>query len=275
MAMAGLAGLLLPLAAFGLFELLSRRLYQSNQLQDTSQLTVVSEIAALPARPLLSYGGAVRRYLKDRAIFEESVESLRSILCVSPEWADAQVLAISSAVSGEGKTSLASQLATGWARHGEARTLLIDGDVRDPDIYSIFGVASSPGLVEVLSGNCEQDAAIVHWEENLDILPAGSLIGSPHRLFEGQTFAGLIEKLRKNYDRIVLDAAPLLSASEVLPMLKAVDGVLLCARKDHSKAAQVKLARERLERAGIQRVGGVFGGLSCHSYAFQYGEYTS
>jgi capsular exopolysaccharide synthesis family protein len=274
MAMAGLAGLFLPLAAFGLFELLSRRLYQSNQLQDTSQLTLVSEIAALPSRPLLSYGGAVRRYLKDRAIFEESVESLRSILSVSPEWADAQVLAVSSAVSGEGKTSLASQLATGWARHGEARTLIIDGDVRDPDIYSIFGVASSPGLVEVLSGNCEHEAAIVHWEENLDILPAGTLIGSPHRLFEGQAFAALLEKLRKSYDRIVLDAAPLLSASEVLPMLKAVDGVLLCARKDHSRAAQVKLARDRLERAGIQRVGGVFGGLSCHSYAFQYGEYT-
>jgi capsular exopolysaccharide synthesis family protein len=274
MAMAGLVGLVLPLGAFGLFELLSRRLYQSNQLQDTSQLTLVSEIAALPSRPLLSYGGAVRRYLKDRAIFEESVESLRSILSVSPEWADAQVLAISSAVSGEGKTSLASQLATGWARHGEARTLIIDGDVRDPDIYSIFGIASSPGLVEVLSGNCQHDAAIVHWEENLDILPAGTLIGSPHRLFEGQAFVSLLEELRKNYDRIILDAAPLLSASEVLPMLKAVDGVLLCARKDHSRAVQVKMARDRLERAGIQRVGGVFGGLSCHSYAFQYGEYT-
>jgi receptor protein-tyrosine kinase len=216
----------------------------------------------------------VRRYLKDRAIFEESVESLRSILSVSPEWADVQVLAISSAVSAEGKTTLASQLATGWARHGEGRTLIIDGDVRDPDIYSIFGIASNPGLVEVLSEQCKLESAIVHWEDNLDILPAGTLVGNPHRLFKGQGFAALLETLRKQYDRIILDAAPLLSASEVLPMLKAVDAVLLCARKDHSRIEQVKLARERLERAGIHRVGGVFGGLSCHSYAFQYGEYS-
>jgi capsular exopolysaccharide synthesis family protein len=272
MAMAGFAGLMLPFAAFVAFELLSRRLYQSNQLQDRSRLMLLAEIAVLPSRPRFSSRGALRRYRKDRAVFEESVESLRSVLSVSPDWANAQVLAITSAVSGEGKTSLASQLATGWARHGGTKTLIIDGDVRDPDVYAIFGIANSPGLVDVLRHECEQDRAIIQWESQLDILPAGTLMADPHRLFAGNEFAQLIERLRMRYDRIIVDVAPLLSASEVLGMLKSVDGVLLCARKDHSRAPQVRLARERLERAGIDRVGGVFGGLPSSSYAYQYGD---
>jgi capsular exopolysaccharide synthesis family protein len=165
-------------------------------------------------------------------------------------------------------------LAVGWSRHADARTLIVDGDIRDPDLHSIFGVASAPGLVDVLSGSCELHTAIVHWDDKLDILPAGALASNPHRVFAGDSFWRLIDKLREQYARIIVDVPPLLSASEVLTMLKAVDGVLLCARKDHSRAPQVKLARERLEKAGILRIGGVFGGVSSNSYAYQYGEYA-
>jgi capsular exopolysaccharide synthesis family protein len=274
-AMAGLLGLFFPFAAFGIYELLSRRLYQSRQLQDHTRLNLIGEVAALPSRPLLSFGSANRRYLKYRAIFEESIESLRSVLTVSPEWANVRVLAVTSAVAREGKTSIASQLATGWARHSDSRTLIIDGDVRDPDIHGIFGIERSPGLAEVLRGDCEQDSAIVRWEERLDILPAGILMAHPHRLFAGSDFAELIQRLRDRYDRIVIDLAPILPASEVLTMLKSVDGVLLCARKDHSRADQIRRAGERLQQAGIQSVGAVFGGLPCTSYAYQYGDYIA
>jgi capsular exopolysaccharide synthesis family protein len=211
--------------------------------------------------------------MRDRAVFEESVESLRSFLSVSPEWAELQVLAVTSAVPREGKTSLASQLATGWSRNERARTLIIDGDVRSPDLQRIFNVPETPGLVEVITGKCDLDDAIVNWEENLDVLPAGLLDSSPHGVFAGVRFRDVVNQLRSRYARVIIDVAPLLSAGEVLPMLKAVDGVLLCARRDHSRGPQVKLALERLGKAGIKRVGGVFGGISSHSYASQYGEY--
>jgi succinoglycan biosynthesis transport protein ExoP len=273
LALASMGGLFLPLLIFGAFELFSRRLYQSDQLQGGTQLALVGEIAALPARPLLAHRRAERRFLRDRAVFEESVESLRSFLSVSPEWAELQVLGVTSAVAREGKTSLASQLATGWSRNERSRTLIIDGDVRSPDLQRVFSLPESPGLVEVLAGTCELDGAIVNWEENLDVLPAGTLVSSPHGVFAGSRFREVMDQLRSRYARVILDVAPLLSASEVLPMLKAVDGVLLCARKDHSRGPQVRLALERLEKAGIKRVGGVFGGISSHSYAYQFGEY--
>ena len=155
---------------------------------------------------------------------------MRSFLAVSPEWSDVAVLAISSAVAGEGKTSLASQLATSWSRQDQARTLIVDGDVRDPDLHTVFGIRSSPGLADVLAGKCDLSSAIVNWDDNLAILPAGTLESSPHRLFGSNGFAELIESAKQQYTRIIVDVAPLLCASEVLPMLKTADGVLLCAK---------------------------------------------
>ncbi len=273
LAMASMGGLFLPFLIFLAYELLSRRLYCSDQLRMKPQLALVGEVSALPARPLLAHPRAERRFLRDQAVFDESIDSLRSFLSVSPDWANVQVLAVTSAVAGEGKTSLASQLATGWARNDRARTLIIDVDVRSPDLQRVFNVPESPGLVEVLSGETDFENAVANFEENLDVLPAGSLVSNPHGVFSGGQLQSLIGRLRERYIHVVLDLAPLLSAGEVLTILKGVDGVLLCARKDHSRERQVKLALERLQRAGITRVGGVFAGTSSNSFAYQYGGY--
>jgi succinoglycan biosynthesis transport protein ExoP len=273
MAIAILGSFLLPFVLVGSYEFFARRLYDSKQLTGNGQL--VGEISALPSRPLLSHRRSERQYHHGRAIFEESVESLRNLLCVSPEWMDANVIATASAVASEGKTSLATQLAAGWARNCDGPTLIIDGDVRDPDLHLVFEIDNKCGLVDVLEGKSKVDEAIVHWDNGLHVLPAGKLSGSPHQLFSGNRFASLIAELRKQYPRIIVDVAPILSASEVLPMLTVVDGVLLCARKDHSRTSQVQLALERLERAGIARVGTVFSGVPSQSYVNTYGDYLA
>ncbi len=275
LAIAVLGGLILPFAAFGAFEVLTRRVYQSKQILEQSNLALLGEIAVLPGRPLLSFGGTSRKYTRDRAIFEESVEALRTMLSVSNDWKDTQVLVVASAVSGEGKTSLASQLAAGWARNDPRPTLIIDGDVRAPDIHTLFGVNDGPGLSDVLVGKCSIDDAVVTWEDGLHILPAGNSSSHPHRLFAGSSFPELIEQLRTRYGHIVIDVAPILSASEVLQIVKQADGVLLCARKDHSRASQVRLAHNRLVQAGVARIGAVMSGLSSNSYAYHYGEYLA
>jgi Mrp family chromosome partitioning ATPase len=129
------------------------------------------------------------------------------------------------------------------------------------------------GLAEVLDGKCSVDDAIVHWEGRLDILPAGALASSPHGLHSGDRFINLIDDLKTRYGRIVIDLAPLLSASEVLKMVTVADGVLLCARKDRSRASQIKQAHQRLRRAGITQIGAVLNGMPSSTYAYYYGEY--
>src|SRR5690606_34096046 len=111
---------------------------------------------------------------RDCLAFEESVEYVRTNLLARDELQDVQVLAVASAVSGEGKTQLASHLATSLARAQHARTLVIDADIRSPDLHQQFRVSNSPGLVDVLDGDVDwRDAVTPTSIEGLDMLAAG------------------------------------------------------------------------------------------------------
>ncbi|MBI3464502.1 MAG: AAA family ATPase [Planctomycetes bacterium] len=268
-------GMFLPFGLLVLWEALAKKILGSDQLGQETHLPVIGEVATLPAKPLLPRPGAKRRYERDLAVFRESVHSIGTALAVSEAVKDRKVLVIASAVSGEGKTSLAAQLATGWARSGGNAVLVMDCDMRSPGIAESFGVDSTPGLVEVLRGECELDDAInTEWGEGIHILPAGRLGStSPHLLARSQTFGELLGVLRERYQRIVIDVAPILAASESMHVAKLADGVVLCALRDHSRAGHVRLACQRLLMAGIQPIGTVLNGIPARQYMYRYGAY--
>ena len=93
-------------------------------------------------------------------LFEESIDGLRTYLTLHEAMHGMKVIAVSSAVSGEGKTSVAAQLAVSLASATGERTLLIDGDMRSPDVDKIFGVEREPGLADVLQGELPVEEAI-------------------------------------------------------------------------------------------------------------------
>ena len=122
-------------------------------------------------------------------VFEESVDSLRTGLVLSHEQDEMRILAVSSAVSGEGKSSVASQLAVSLARSSGMPILLIDGDMRSPDLHRIFQIPLQSGLAEVLSGSKPMSECINRgWSEHVHILPAGKLTKSPHKLVGSERF---------------------------------------------------------------------------------------
>src|SRR6185503_2028024 len=125
-----------------------------------SELPVVGEISMLP--PATGLIGNNRIGIsRNASLFRESIDSLRTGLILSHGFADMHVLAVTSAMSAEGKSSVASQLAVSIARFTREPTLLIDGDMRRPDIQNIFELSLNPGLAEVLSRTCSLDEAIV------------------------------------------------------------------------------------------------------------------
>ncbi len=271
----GFAGLFLPFGICVIWELFSQRVFGGHQITSEAKLLVIGEVSVLPARPALPLSRAMRRYERDRLIYEESVESLRTALTIGEDFHDVQALSISSAVSGEGKTSLAAQLAVSWARGGGEKVLIIDGDMRDPELHDLFNIERSPGLTEVLSNKVSLDKAIVHWEHNIDVLPAGLATENTHRLVSSGQFLSLIEALRDRYTRIVIDLPPILAAGETLQIAKQSDGVLLCVMRDVSRAPQVKLAQERLNQTGARVLGAVLNGTSVTGYAYRYGAYAN
>ncbi len=207
-------------------------------------------------------------------MFEESIDSLRTGLLLSNEDHNIQVLAVASAVSGEGKTSIASQLAVSMARSNGQPVLLIDGDMRAPDMHQIFGIPLSPGLSDVLSETVSLEEAINRsWSENLHLLPAGLLDRSPHMLLGTTAFELLLDDVRLSYRYIVIDTPPILGASESLVIAKHSDSTLVCAMRDYSREHHVRLAHRRLQATGAETIGTVLNGVPVRSYGYRYGNY--
>ncbi len=265
-----------PFGLAVLWERIIRRVDDPQQLWQ-ADLTVVGEIARLPVNATGGRTSAAKskQAARDVSLFEESIDSLRTCLVLSEPQADSRILVISSAVSGEGKTSVAAQLAVSVARSTGETTLLIDADMRSPDIHNVFGIPNEPGLAQVLSRECTvKEAIVTSWSNYVHLLPAGVLKASPHKLLGDGSLKALLAELRKTYRHIIIDTSPILSASESLVLAKAADAALLCAMRDVSRVDQVQKAYERLVNTGARPLGTVLNGVPTGRYAYLYGTYA-
>ena len=208
-------------------------------------------------------------------LFEESIDTLRTGLVLSAHDQPLEVIAVASAVSGEGKSSVASQLAVSLARASGGPVLLIDGDMRSPDLHRIFEIPVEPGLADVLEQRIELDKAICRsWSEQVHILPAGKLEKSPHKLLGSGAFDRIIQQARQQYRYVVLDTPPVLAAGEAMVMARQADGTLICAMRDVSREMHVKMTYQRLMAVGARPLGTVLNGVPVRQYAKRYGSYA-
>ena len=214
------------------------------------------------------------RLQRNAHVFAESINSLRTNLIVAEDLRDKQVLAVMSPASGEAKSSVATSLAMSIANATSAPTLIIDADMRSPDVATMLKTRSHPGLFEVLTNNCRLEDTIQHvGESNLYVIAAGRASRSPHHLVKVEEMTQLLDRLRTRFPVIVIDTPPILGASESVVLAKVADAVLFCSLSGVSKVKQVRLAIERLEHAGVNVAGAVLSGCSVDRYAFKYGYY--
>ncbi len=275
LAAVSLVGFGFPFLLAVCWERLVRRIAEPRQILQEASVAVVGEVATFPARTMFSPRKPSTRYERHLGTFEESIDSLRTSLVLSESLNDLKVLAITSAVPEEGKTSLASQMVVSLARSCREPVLLIDADMRDPDIHQVFEISSEPGLVDVLDGRCSLDGAIVtSWSEFVHLLPSGHLNKSPHVLLANGAFERLLEEVRGRYRYIVIDTPPILPASEALVVAKSADGVLVCTMRDVSRGPQVRLTCQKLQAAGAEVIGAVLIGIPGSGYAHKYGAYS-
>jgi succinoglycan biosynthesis transport protein ExoP len=272
----GLAAMLALVGPFGLaigYEMLHRRVSGRRELEKNCQLSVVAEVTEMPR---VTSRQLSQRNLSSRELqlFEESIYGLRTQLLLAQPAGKMRTLAVTSAISREGKTSVAVQLALSIARSTGELTLLIDCDLRCPDVHRIFEIERAPGLVELMRGSATCEEAIDEtFSPALHVLPAGRLDAVPHRLLSGSTFPRLLERLQQKYHFIVIDTPPILPASEALMVARAADATVVCARRDFSRIDQVTEAYARLKSAGVPVAGAVLNGISPKTYVHRYGSY--
>ena len=268
-------GLGFPMMLAVFFEVRSRRVDDAGQLESRSQLSVLGEISTIPLATTRKIGkrrvGGRSRELR---LFEESVDALSTALVLREDLSECRVFAITSALSGEGKTSVSCQLAVSIARATGKRVLLVDGDMRAPDVHNVFGRENNGGLVAYLTQGVEwRELLDTEWSDSVHVLTAGHLKGSPHRILSGGRLEALFEEAREDYEYILIDTPPVLPASESMLFAKAADSCLICALRDRSRIEQLIQAYHRLESSGARVAGSVLSGVPVREYASYYGDY--
>ena len=259
------AAFLVPFMFGFLWEFKVQRLTDSRAVENANLAPVVGEVARLPSG---------NRSAKGRRMFEESIDTLRSNLFLSVETKDTRSIAVVSSMSGEGKSSVASQLALSISKATGQTVLLVDTDLRCPDQHEIFGIEPGPGLCGVLSGTASLDEAVnSSLGDLIHILPAGKLKRSPHRLMSSEAMSSFVDDALESYAYVVFDTAPVLSAGETLAVASVVDATLVCVMRDVSRIDSVTRTTRRLEASGARIAGTVFSGVSARQYSYRYGDY--
>jgi capsular exopolysaccharide synthesis family protein len=205
--------------------------------------------------------------------FSEAFRSLRTSLLLSTTGHPPKIIVLTSATPSEGKTTVASNLAAILAQR-DTRVLLIDGDLRRPNIHHRFGLNGKIGLTTVLTGATKLEATVQTVREipNLDILPSGPVPPFPTEMLSSGAMEAILERCREMYDYIVIDSPPILSVTDGVILSRQADAVVLVVRHGKSSKHVVRRGRDILLRSGAGITGIVLNAVDLNSPEY-YGYY--
>jgi len=205
--------------------------------------------------------------------FAEAFRSLRTSLLLSSAGHPPKLIVLTSATPSEGKTTAASNLAAILAQR-DTRVLLIDGDLRRPNIHHRFGLNGKIGLTTVLTGATKLEETVQSVREipNLDILPSGPVPPFPTEMLSSGAMEAILQRCRELYDYIVVDSPPILSVTDGVILARLADAVVLVVRHGKSSKHVVRRARDILLRSGSGITGIVLNAVDLNSPEY-YGYY--
>ena len=204
----------------------------------------------------------------------ESFRSIHSALKLSDESKNAKVIVTTSTVPGEGKSFISSNLALTFANHGE-KTLLLDGDLRLPNVARSLQLENEYGLLDYVEKNVGLDEVIMtEVYPNLDVLPSGGKSKNPTQVLNSAKFEAMLAELRDRYDRIVIDSPPLAAVSDVLNLLPLADGVLYVIKFNTVKRKTAVQNVRRLWESNTPVFGAILNNISSTLASYYYSSYS-
>ena len=218
--------------------------------------------------PILRVGRSDPYYLEQfkalRAKFENIVDEKK-----------AKVIAITSAIANEGKTLSCVNLAINLASAGRRKVLLIDADLRKSDLARGLSISPTPGFSEFLGGTAALEDIIFNTLfQGLSIIPGGKTIADPSILLAAGKIRYFFDKIREQYDVIILDTPPIIPVADTLSLKDQVDGFIFLFRTGFTPHSMPKQALEELREANV--LGVVLNGIEPHRHRYYeryYGNY--
>jgi polysaccharide biosynthesis transport protein len=276
-----LLGLLLGCGLAFLLDLLDDRITTPEEVDRLVGLPVLGHI------PLIAGDARLIQALPPHCSAVESYRGLRSSISFTAVDAPLTTLAITSARAAEGKSTTAINLALAMTMDGR-QVILVDADLRRPSLHRLLGLRASPGLTDVLTGQCSPEEALqavpdpqprdprLHGPQLL-VLTSGPIPPNPAEMLNTTGMENVIRQLRERADMVLFDLPPCLPVTDAQVLGAKLEGVLLVAEMGEARKAEVRRACELLDQAHIRVLGVVFNKISHYNggYSYRYAYYRS
>ncbi|MGO8917844.1 MAG: GumC family protein [Stellaceae bacterium] len=202
-------------------------------------------------------GGPPEHEVIDRPLsaYSEAIRTIHTNLLLSDVDKRPRVVLVTSALPGEGKSTMAMSMAQMVARNGQ-RVIIIDGDLRRPALHRLAGISNKPGLIEwLLNRNTLEEVIYAAGDGGIDVIPAGDQPQLPPNLLSSDRFRQLLRGLMERYDMVILDSAPVLAVSDTRVLATLAEATLFVVRWASTSHKVAASALRQLAEAGAHVAG--------------------
>jgi polysaccharide biosynthesis transport protein len=247
-----LVGLMAGIGLALLVEKLDTTVKTADDLAGDVAMPVLAEVSRDSRR------GAAAAIVRDdpQGSRSEAYRKLRTNLQFAAVDRAPKIVLVTSALPGEGKSSVAGNLALALSQVG-GRVCLVDGDLRRPSVADYFNLVGEAGVSTVIVGRASVDDVLQPVNHGLAVITSGAIPPNPTELLTAPAFAQMLGELRDRFDTIIVDAPPVLPAADAAVLAAAVDGVIFVIRAGRTGRQQVERALSALEQVNARMLGAV------------------
>ena len=207
------------------------------------------------------------------SVVTEQVKTIRTNLNYAMVGKPLKTLMITSAIQGEGKSTVGSNLAVEYAKKG-LQILLVDADLRRPTIHQTFAISNQRGVSSWLSGQLmDVNEAIYPVLDHLFVMPSGPKPPNPAELLASDRMTEFLTVATRKLDLVIVDAPPILPVTDARILAGQVDGTVLVVRQNFVEKVAVRQAVSALKNARAQLLGTILNDVDIKTHGYGYGYY--
>jgi len=248
-------------------EFVDDRIKNEEDIRQRSKLTLVGTIPHMSSKD-----DSIKVFESPKSVVSESFRALRTNLQFLHKKDGALLLSVTSTIGGEGKSTISSNLAAILSLTGK-KIIILNLDMRKPTLHKIFSLSNNRGMSNILSGHSTLDEVIQETDHSgISIISSGPIPPNPSELIESNEMIETIDKLKENYDVIILDTPPIGLVTDAMTLMKISDITLFVLRANYSKKIFLEDIQRITREHELQGVSLLLNGIKAYKDGYGYYE---